>query len=103
MNTPKMHHTIETFIEATNIEINEEIARVKPPIYSNLLKEEQKALEGLQERDDIAIVKADKGGTVFLMNVTDYIEKSERQILRSIILNNQKIKLHQTMKQSTVL
>ena len=38
------HHTIETFIEATNKEINEEIAHIKPPKYSNLSKGEQKSL-----------------------------------------------------------
>ena len=58
----KTHHTIETFIEATNNEINEEIAHIKPPRYSNLSKREQKALEDQQERDDIVIVNADKGG-----------------------------------------
>ena len=33
------NHTIETFIEATNNEINEEIAHIKPTNYSNLSKE----------------------------------------------------------------
>ena len=37
----KNHHTIETFIEATNNEINEEIAHMKPPKYSNLSKGEK--------------------------------------------------------------
>ena len=71
----KNHHTIETFIEATNNEINEEIAHIKPPIYSNLSKGEQKALEALKERDDIVIVNAKKGGVVVIMDVTDYIKK----------------------------
>ena len=38
----KNHHTIETFIEATNKEISKEIAHIKPPKYSNLSKGEQK-------------------------------------------------------------
>ena len=80
MDTPKNHHTIETFIEAMNNEINDEIAHVKRPKYSNLSKGEQKALEDLQERDDIVIVNADKGGAVVIMDVTDYVEKSERQL-----------------------
>ena len=77
MDTPKKrpYHTIETFIEATNNEINEEIAHIKLPKYSNLSKGEQEALEDPQERDDIVIVNADKGGAV-----TDYIEKAERQL-----------------------
>ena len=36
------------------------------------------------------------------MDVTDYIEKAERQIM-SITTNYQKIKLEQTTKQSTML
>ena len=37
----KNNHTIETFIEATNNEINEEIAHMKPPKCSNLSKGEK--------------------------------------------------------------
>ena len=77
MDTQKTHHTTETFTEATNNEINEEIAHIKPPKYSNLLKGEQKALEGLQERDDIVIINSAKGGAVAIMHVTDYIEKAK--------------------------
>ena len=75
----KNHHTIETFIEATNNEINEEIAHMKPPKYSNLSKGEKKPLEDLQERDDIVIVYDDKGGAVVIIDVSNYIEKAERQ------------------------
>ena len=71
----KSHHPIETFMEATNNQINEEIAHIKLPKYSNLLKGEQKALEDLQEGDDIVIADADKGEAV-----TDYEEKAERQL-----------------------
>ena len=59
----------------TNNQINEEIAHIKLPKYSNLLKGEQKALEDLQEGDDIVIADADKGEAV-----TDYEEKAERQL-----------------------
>ena len=59
---PENLHTIETFMESTNNEINEEIAHIKPPKHSNFSKGEQKALDDLQERDDIVIVIADKGG-----------------------------------------
>ena len=42
MGSPKNHHTIETFMEASNNEINEKIAHIKPPKYSNLSKGKQK-------------------------------------------------------------
>ena len=60
----KNDHTTETFIEATNNEIREEITHIKPSNYSILSKREQKALDDLQERDDIVIVNAVKGGAV---------------------------------------
>ena len=41
MDSPKNCHTNETFIEATNNELNEEIAHIKPPKYSNFSKREQ--------------------------------------------------------------
>ena len=65
-------HGVETFIKATNNEINEEIAHIKLLKYSNLSKWQQKALEDLQEREDIVIV--------VIMDLTDYIEKAERQL-----------------------
>ena len=76
MDIEKNHHTIETFIEATNNEINKEIAYIKSPKYSNLSKGEQKALVDLQERDNIVIVNADKGKAVIVRDVTNYIEKA---------------------------
>lgn len=69
----KNHLTIETFIEATNNEINGEIAHIKPREYSNLSKGKQKALQDIQGRGDIVIANVDKGGAVVIMEVTDYI------------------------------
>ena len=71
---PKNHYTIETFIEAADNQINEEITHIKPPKYSNLSKGEQKALQDLQERDDIVIVNVHKRGAVVIIDVTDYID-----------------------------
>ena len=49
MSSPnEFPNTTETFIEATNNEINEEMAHTKPLKYSNLSKGEQKALKDLQ-------------------------------------------------------
>ena len=54
---------------------------MKPPIpKSNLSKLEQTAIKQLQERDDIVITKADKGGATVIMDVNDYIKEAERQL-----------------------
>ena len=71
-------------LEAKNNEINEKIAHIKPPNYSNLLNGEQKALEYLQEKHDTAIVNADEGGAVVIMDVTDYTEKAERELNKMV-------------------
>ena len=53
-------------LEATNNEMNQEIAHIKPPKCSNLWKRELKAPEGLQEGDDIVIINAYKVGAVIV-------------------------------------
>ena len=73
------HHSIETFIEATRNEINNEIEKTKQPLYSNLSVKEQKALQELQSRDNIVITDAAKGGMVVIFDV-DYIKEAERQL-----------------------
>ena len=56
------HHNIQTFIEATRNEINNEIEKTKLPDYSDLsVIKEQKALQELQSRDNIVITDADMG------------------------------------------
>ena len=53
---------------------------IKPPTYSNLSKEEQKAVKDLQERDHIEIVNADEAGAVVIIDLCNSIEKSEREL-----------------------
>ena len=74
------HPSIETFIEATHNEINNEIEKMKQPNYSNLSVKEQKALQVLQSNDGIVITEADKGGVVVILDVEDYIKEAERQL-----------------------
>ena len=74
------HHSLETFIEGTRNEINNEIEKTKRPNYSNLSVKEQKELQVLQSKDDIVIAEADKGGAVVIRDVEDYIKEAERQL-----------------------
>ena len=77
---PNTHHTVKTYIDAITKDIKES-ETVKPPIpKSNLSKLEQTAIKQLQERDDIVITKADKGGATVIMDVNDYIKEAERQL-----------------------
>ena len=57
----------------------------------------------IYRKHDIVIVNADKGRAVIIINVTDYIEKVERQVTTSITTNYLTIKLQKTTKQSIML
>ena len=74
------YHTVETFIEAFNKElvIEEKIRKAIPK--SNLTKNETDALQQLNQRDDIIITKAGKGGAVVIIDVDDYIREANRQL-----------------------
>ena len=47
---------------------------------SNLTKNEADALQQLSQRDDTIITKADKGGTVVIIDVNGYIREANRQL-----------------------
>ena len=57
----------------------------------------------IYRKHDIVIVNADKGRAVIIINVTDYVEKVERQVTTSITTNYLTIKLQKTTKQSIML
>ena len=71
--------SIETFIEATRNEVNNEIEKTKQPNFLNVSVKEQKALQELQYRDDTVITEADKGGAVAILDTEDYIKEVEGQ------------------------
>ena len=78
---PNNHHrSMETFIEATHNEINNEIIKTKRPNYSNLSAKEQKTLQELQPKYNIVITEADKNGTVIILDAEDYIKGAERPL-----------------------
>ena len=78
--SPNKHHTIKTFVEAVKKDIKQ--SKTVPPkkIRSNLSKDKKVALKGLSKRDDSIITNADKGGTVVIMDVNDYIREAKRQL-----------------------
>ena len=69
---------IETFVTAINNDINDSEPKAIPR--DNLTKEERRALKDLQNREDIIITKADKGGAVVIWDTKDYIAEAERQL-----------------------
>ena len=74
------HHSIETFIDLVQHDINDpKILNTKRP-KDNLTKGEQKALEELSKRDDIIITNADKGRAIVIMDTDKYISEAQCQL-----------------------
>lgn len=71
---------VESFIEATNNDIDAEIKQLKQPKYSKLSEREQKSLEDLKARDDIIITNVDNVGAVVILDGKGYVRECERQL-----------------------
>ena len=72
------HHSIETFIDLVQHDINDaKILNTKRP-KDNLTKGEQKALEELSKRDDIIITNADKEEAIVILDIDKYISEAQR-------------------------
>ena len=77
--TKHLHHSIESFIDLVQHDINDaKILKTKRP-NDNLTKGEKKALEQLPKRDDIIIINAKKGGAIVIMDIDKYIYEAQRQ------------------------
>ena len=68
--------------QAAISEITEFIQKYKAPKLRNLTKIKEKVLKELRSIKDIAIVPADKGGRIAILNKNDYIFKMEDKITR---------------------
>ena len=66
MDPNKNHHTVLTYIEATQEALEHEKENQKPKLFNNLTKSERKALQELSERGNIVIKKVDEGGAVVI-------------------------------------
>ena len=63
--------------------INEFLKELDTPLTrttKNLKKKEHQAMRELYTNTDIIIKPADKGGSIVIMNTTDYIAEAERQL-----------------------
>ena len=74
----KLPSCVETFIKPINHDIKSSKTKKLPR--DNLTKSEREALLNLQKRNDIIITKADKGGTVAILDIKDYIDEANRQL-----------------------
>ena len=75
----KWNHTVLTYIEATQRELEKEQTKMKEKPYNN----HRTSMKELSDQEDIIITKADKGGAVVTVGVKDYIKEAERQLNNS--------------------
>ena len=76
----KIHHFIQTYIQAVNNDLNTGNTNPGNKTKPNLNKDEAEALDELKNRDDIIISKADKNRGVVIQNTEDYIAEANRQL-----------------------
>ena len=74
------HHTVKTFLEGLERDLNEVQPNTKRVTFHNLSKEERASLQKLQKMDVIIITKADKGVATVILDVKDYIAEAVRQL-----------------------
>ena len=72
------HPNIEVYLSQTEHEIFKEVE--SPLGYSNLFKEEWKAVPSLANDHNIVIKKADKGPCAVIWDRSDYIMEAEKQL-----------------------
>ena len=75
----KNNHTVLTYTEATQRELEKEQTKMKEKPY-NLIKNERTSMKELREREGIMITKADKGDAVVIVGVKDFLKETERQL-----------------------
>ena len=75
---PMGHPNVEVFLSQIEQEIFKEVQ--SPLGYSNLSKEEWKAVRSLANDRNIVITKADKGSCVVIWDRSDYIMEAEKQL-----------------------
>ena len=74
------HHSIETFIDLVQHNINDaKILNIKIS-KDNLTKGEQKTLEELSKTDDIIITNADEGRAIVIMDIDKYISEAQHHL-----------------------
>lgn len=70
---------LDTYISAVQNDLLNAYKKTNP-VCNNLSADESKALISLRHRDDTVIKPEDKGGTIVIINNTDYIKEGFRQL-----------------------
>ena len=79
--TPKeTHHTVSTYIELVENDINTLMKQPTKKLKSNLTQQEHTAIKEPAKRKDIIIISANKGAAVVIMDTDSFIKEANRQL-----------------------
>ena len=84
----KNHQTVETFIEAVNKDVVERFSDRNKLPKNNLTDTDKNAIEHFSKRNDLFITKIDKGVATVILNVKDYIAKTNKQLQDNFFIKN---------------
>ena len=76
----KNYHTINTFIEALDDNIDELFKQKQTFPRNNISQHEKKIISKLSKQKVLVFTKADKGGTTVIVDVGDYVEKDNKEV-----------------------
>ena len=79
-NRQKKHHTMNTFIEALNNDVDELFKHKQTLPRNNISQHEKNIISGFSKREDLVFTKADKGGATVMLDVEDYVEKANKEL-----------------------
>ena len=82
------HHTLSTYIDLTENDINSLIKQPTENLKSNLTYKEHTAMEELAKRKDLILTNADNAGLWLLWTQTATLKKSIRYYLTKQATNN---------------
>ena len=88
----KNHHTVLTYTQATQRELEKEHAKIKEKRYNNVTKSERTSMKELSEREDIIITKADKGGAVVIGDVKGSTNIPNNEGIKAVKKTDEKYK-----------
>ena len=81
---------LDTYRSLILKEYLKELDKPQPNLKKNLKKQELKAMRELHTNKDIVIKPADKGGSIVIMNTTDYISEQTGNSITTTIMTSYK-------------
>ena len=75
-----MHHTVSTYIDLVENDINAPMKEPTKKLKSNLTYKEHAAMEELAKRKDLITTNVDKGRAVIIMGTDSYIREANQQL-----------------------